>query len=72
MLINFRICIKKISNIPQQLYKRDIGVEVEVGMYNSGKLLRAKKKTQATTLKETTVWNENITFEFDMHNIPKV
>lgn len=58
--------------MPQQLYRRDIGVEVEVGLFTSGKLLKARKKTQSTSLKETTVWNENIVLEFDMHNIPKV
>ena len=69
---NCRICIKKLSNVPQQLYRRDISVEVEIGLFISGKLLKAQKKTQSTALKETTVWNENVMFEFDMHNIPKV
>ena len=58
--------------MPQQQYKRDIGVEVEVGLYISGKLLKGVRKTQSTALKETTIWNESIIFEFDMHNIPKV
>jgi len=58
--------------VPQQLYRRDIDVEVEIGLYISGKLMKAKKKTQSTPLKETTVWDENIILEFDMHNIPKV
>ena len=58
--------------MPQQQYKRDIGVEVEVGLFISGKLLKGRKRTQFTALKETTVWDESIIFEFDMHNIPKV
>lgn len=70
--IDLRICIKKISNVPQQLYRRDIGIEVEVGLYISGKLLKGIKKTQSAALKETTVLNETIMLEFDVHNIPKV
>ena len=58
--------------MPPQLCKKDIGVEVEFGLYTSGKLLIAKRKTQSTALKETTVWNETIILEFDMHSIPKV
>jgi len=67
------MCIKKLSKVPQQFYKRDYSVEIEIGMYISGKLLmKDKKKTTSRLLKEETVWDESVQFDFDMHNIPKV
>ena len=45
---------------------------MEIGLYISGKLLKGNKKTQCTALKETTVWDENIIFDFNMRDIPKV
>lgn len=47
-------------------------MEVEVGLFISGKLLKGKKKTKSTVLKETTVWDENVTLDLDMHSVPKV
>ena len=65
--------VKKLSMVPQHLYRKDYSVEIEIGMYISGKLLmKDKKKTTSKSLKEETIWNENIQFDFDMHNIPKV
>ena len=68
----YRICIKKISNVPQQHYKRDTNVEIEVGMYIGGRLLTEPVKTSVATLKEETTWNETLTFDFHIHAIPKV
>ena len=67
-----RICIKKISNILQQHYKRDTNIEIEVGMYVGGKLLTEPVKTSVATLKEEITWNETLTFDFQIHAIPKV
>ena len=55
-----------------QHYKRDTNVEIEVGMYIAGKLLTESVKTSVATLKEETIWNETLTFDFHMHAIPKV
>lgn len=41
-------------------------------MYVGGKLLTEPVRTSVTTLKEETTWNETVTFDFDIHAIPKV
>jgi len=67
-----RVCVKKISNVPHQHYKKEISVEIEIGMYVGGKLLTEAVKTSVATLKEETTWNETVTFDFQIHAIPKV
>lgn len=41
-------------------------------MYIGGRLLTEAVKTSVATLKEETTWNETLTFDFNIHAIPKV
>ena len=58
--------------MPQQHYRKDIKVEIEIGMYDGGRLLTQTVKTSRTLLKEETTWNELLTFDFHLHAVPKV
>lgn len=49
-----------------------MNVEIEIGMYAGGRLLTKAVKTSVTALKEETTWNEILTFDFQIHAIPKV
>jgi len=65
-----RVYIKKISNIPYQFCRKDI--EIEIGMYVGGKLMRGTEKISATVSHKEIVLDQAITFDIKKCNIPKV
>jgi len=68
-----RVCINKISNIPYQLYRRDVcNVEIEIGIHVGGELLRETEKVSATISSKEIVLDQTITFNINKSIIPKV
>ena len=68
--ICYRVCINKISNIPYQFYRKDI--EIEIGMYVGGKLIRGAEKISATISRKEIDLDQTIEFDINKSNIPKV
>ena len=58
--------------MPQQHYRKDTKVEIEIRMYDGGRLLTEAVKTSRTLLKDETTWNELLTFDFHLHAVPMV
>ncbi|XP_065917806.1 phosphatidylinositol 4,5-bisphosphate 3-kinase catalytic subunit gamma isoform-like isoform X3 [Dysidea avara] len=67
-----KVCIKMISNIPYQIYRKNsCNIELEIGMYVGGKLLREAEKISATVSHKKIVLDQAITFDINKSNIPK-
>lgn len=69
MICCFSVSIDKIANVP--LAEKNTVVEIHVGIYNGGKMLR-EMKTGAFNLTQGITWEEKLKFDLTIQRIPKV